>query len=75
VKTIIRVYRTNAGWRWQLRDYRNRKIIGASTEVYVRRPACIANLRRVTGCDVRVPSGKSASERTVRLGGREWWLP
>lgn len=52
MKTTIRVYRRN-GWRWQMRDARNGRVIGASTEAYVRRAACIANLDRVTGlyCD------------------------
>lgn len=48
MKTIIRVYRRK-GWRWQMRDARNGRIIGASTEAYMRRSSCLRNLERVTG--------------------------
>jgi len=57
MKTIIRVYRVAKlhGWRWQMRDARNGRVIGASTEDYARQAACLKNLERVTGILARGP--------------------
>lgn len=49
MKTIIELKRTTSGWRWTMRDYRNRKIIGASTEGYRRRIDAVGNLERLSG--------------------------
>ena len=63
MKTIIRVYRSK-GWRWQMKNARNGRIIGASIESYVRPSACLRNLERVTGILVRSP--------WRRINDREW---
>ena len=73
MKTIIRVYHDKAVWRWKLRDARNGRVIGASTEGYSSRSACLRNLARVTGVSVRVSSSKIEYERTAYLSGRDWW--
>lgn len=74
MKTIIRLYRSR-GWRWQMRDARNGRVIGASSEAYQRRAACLANLWRVTGASVRVGTRerKAIYTRCAGLGAREWW--
>lgn len=74
MKTIISIYRTGEGWRWQMREATNGRIIGASSEAYQRRAACLANLRRVTGASVRVGTRerKAIYTRCVYLGPREW---
>lgn len=41
-------------WRWSLK-HRNGRIVGASTEGYKRRSACIKNLELVTGLSWRTP--------------------
>ena len=69
MKTIIRVYRSR-GWRWQMRDARNGKIIGASTEAYMRQAACLNNLERVTGVSLYDTDG----DQLLFLHYREWWL-
>lgn len=63
MKTVIRVYRSK-GWRWQMRDARNGRVIGASTEAYMRQSSCLRNLERVTGILARGPW------RGIRV--REW---
>lgn len=72
MKTIIRVYRFR-GWRWQMRDAKNGRVIGASTEAYVRQAACLRNLERVTGFRM-YPSkrGQLNSEIDVVLNARNW---
>lgn len=74
MKTIIRLYRSR-GWRWQMRDARNGRIIGASSEAYQRRAACLANLQRVVGVPMRIGTRdrKGSYARRVDLGPREWW--
>ena len=47
MKTIVELYKRNGQWRWRMRDYRNKKIIGASTEGYKRRVDAIKNLNRI----------------------------
>lgn len=76
MKTIIKVYKRH-GWRWQMRDARNGKIIGASTEPngYTRQAACLKNLERVTGFrEMRAFPG-DGSEMTVSLLLRDWEFP
>jgi len=42
---IVTVYEDAGGfWRWRIQNYRNKKIIGASTESYTKRAAAIKNL-------------------------------
>lgn len=74
MKTVIRVYREHGTWRWQMRDARNGRIIGASSEGYVRRAACLANLSRVTGCEIVIGTRerKYNYERTATFGPRAW---
>ena len=72
MKTIIRLYRSR-GWRWQMRDARNGRVIGASTEGYMRQSACVRNLFRVTGVSVRVSRGKDSMSRVALLASREWY--
>lgn len=69
MKTIIRVYRDD-GWRWQMRDTRNGRIIGASTEGYTRQTACLKNLERVTG--VTLDGWRTGREVTLKLDRRHW---
>lgn len=69
MKTIIRVYRDD-GWRWQMRDARNGRVIGASTEGYARQTACLKNLERVTGVNLYDTDG----DQSLFLRYREWWL-
>ena len=45
--TIVEVYKKGGQWRWRMRDRRNGKTIGASTEAYKRRIDAIRNLQRV----------------------------
>lgn len=74
MNTTIAIYRTGEGWRWQMRDARNGRIIGASSEGYVRRAACLANLARVTGCEIVIGTRerKYNYERTATFGPRAW---
>ena len=73
MKTIIRVYRDD-GWRWQMRDARNGRVIGASTEAYVRQSACLRNLERVTGAHFDLSDAAHKGTRVVLLRtGRNWW--
>lgn len=72
MKTIIRVYHAPSCWRWQMRDARNGKIIGASTEAYVRQAACLRNLERVTGFRDMHPFRGDSCEMTLVLLAREW---
>jgi len=70
MKTTIALYRTGSGWRWQMRDARNGRIIGAATEGYDRRAACLKNLERVSGYTFAVQGRQSRYTRTVTLGER-----
>jgi len=74
MKTTITVYREHGAWRWQMHDARNGRIIGASSEGYVRRAACLANLVRVTGCEIVIGTRerKYNYERTATFGPRAW---
>ena len=74
MKTTITIYREHGSWRWQMRDARNVKIIGASTEGYDRRAACLKNLERVTGCQFSIGTRerKDRYTRTATFGPRPW---
>ena len=71
MKTTITLYREHGDWRWTLHDARSGKIIGASSEAYVRRAACRKNLLRVTG--VFLLDDRDGREVTVKLRDRAWW--
>jgi uncharacterized protein YegP (UPF0339 family) len=44
----FRVYKDRKNrWRWQVRDFNNKKLIGASTESYNNRRECTENIRRL----------------------------
>lgn len=44
-RTIVEVYKDSYGeWRWRMNDFRNKKIIAASTEGYKRKSSAIRNL-------------------------------
>ena len=74
MKTIIRLYRSR-GWRWQMRDARNGRVIGASTEAYMRQSSCLRNLERVTGILARGPwRGIRVRECTVTLADMLAWF-
>ena len=72
-KTTITLYRAPDGWRWQMTDARNGRIIGASTEGYSERAAMLKNLARVTGCALVVKGRKARYERTVDLRAAQWF--
>lgn len=74
MKTTITICREHGAWRWQMTDARNGRIIGASSEGYVRRAACLANLARVTGCEIVIGTRerKVHYERTATFGPRAW---
>jgi uncharacterized protein YegP (UPF0339 family) len=74
MNTTIAIYRTGEGWRWQMRDARNGRIIGAATEGYSSRKACLANISRVVGHEIVVKSRNRDNRytRTVSLGPRAW---
>lgn len=74
MKTTITLYISNDGWRWRMTDARNGRIIGASTEAYARRSACLANLARVTGCQfvIGTRERKDSYTRTATFGPRPW---
>jgi uncharacterized protein YegP (UPF0339 family) len=47
-KSRVKLYRDKKNeWRWEITDFRNKKIIGASTEGYKTRSAMLSNLLRV----------------------------
>ncbi len=46
-KTIVELYKSGEHYRWRMRDFRNHKIIGASTEGYKRKVYAVRNLARV----------------------------
>ena len=70
MKTTITLYRASDGWRWQMRDARNSKIIGASSEAYKRRAGARENLCRVTGVWMSVPRRLARYSVTTFLCGR-----
>ena len=74
MKTAITLYRAPDGWRWQMTDARNGRIIGASTEGYAARSAALKNLARVTGCEIIISTRerKDHYERTATFGPRPW---
>lgn len=61
-------YRPVATTAAQMRDARNGRIIGASTEGYVRQSACLKNLERVIG--LRVGQTQGDVQRVVGLSSR-----
>jgi uncharacterized protein YegP (UPF0339 family) len=50
--TVVELFKNRGKWRWRMRDYRNRKIIGASTEGYANRYDAVKNLQRVSNVGV-----------------------
>ncbi len=68
MKTTITLCRASDGWRWQMTDARNGRIIGAATEGYDRRAACLKNLKRVIG--LRVGQTQGDVQRVVGLSSR-----
>ena len=74
MKTTITIYRARFLWRWTMTDTRNGRIIGASSEGYAKRKACLANLVRVTGCEIVIGTRerKCNYERTATFGPRAW---
>jgi uncharacterized protein YegP (UPF0339 family) len=46
-KALVQVYKRGKNWRWRMKDARNGKIIGASSEGYRRKVDCLNNLDRV----------------------------
>ena len=74
MKTTITIYRARFRWRWTMTDTRNGRIIGASSEGYAKRKACLANLVRVTGCEIVIGTRerKYNYERTATFGPRAW---
>lgn len=53
MKQTVTVYRSKPqrGWRWRIQA-RNRVIVGASSEAFVRLSRCLENLRQVTGITI-----------------------
>lgn len=47
-RAIVTAYKGKGGWRWQMKDALNGKIIGASTEGYKNLGDMLDNFRRVT---------------------------
>lgn len=74
MKTTITICREHGAWRWTMTDARNGRIIGASSEGYVRRAACLANISRVVGHEIVVKGRNRANRytRTLYLGPRQW---
>lgn len=55
MKLTVAIKKDRKGeWRWTLK-HRNGRIVGASTEGYKRKPACLKNLELVTGLSWRTP--------------------
>jgi uncharacterized protein YegP (UPF0339 family) len=68
MKTIVELYKSKSGWRWRMTDYRNHKIIGASTEGYKRRVDAIKNLNRIGLVDYKTripPRGRDEFSKVV----------
>lgn len=86
MKTIIDLYscrvltsgptRGRREWRWRMRDGRNGKIIGASSEGYLKRAAAVRNVARVTGVGIKarllVRGRRRSYEFRYDLGRREF---
>ena len=51
-KSVLTILRTPRGFRWRLREHRNARIIGASSEAYRDRADCVRNIARVTGLNL-----------------------
>ncbi len=69
-KTIVELYLSKGQYRWRMRDFRNHKIIGASTESYKRKVYAVRNLNRVGRAfngiddDVLFDKGRCVAEYT-----------
>ena len=74
MKTTITIYRACGQWRWTMRDARNGRIICTSSWGYRNRSAALANLARVTGCEIVIGTRerKVHYERTATFGPRAW---
>lgn len=74
MKTTITLYREHGVWRWTMRDARNGRIIGASTEGYCTRKTCLANISRIIGHEIVVKgrNRENCYSRTLYLGPRQW---
>lgn len=72
MKLKIRLYKVKGGWRWAIKAFANSKVVGASSEAYVRRTMAEKNFSAVTGLHPQWKAGKlSRSLYTMQIDAEE----